>query len=302
LLLQFGGIGADRLTGVERYEIPVRKPVSGQRAGFFMFSQNEQDELLDVANALADAAREITLRYFRSTNLQTDNKFKAGFDPVTEADRNAELEIRDILAKRRPDDSIFGEEFGYKQGPSGLTWVIDPIDGTRAFISGIPSWGVLIGLDDGNGPILGIVDQPYIGERFIGAFGRASLTTRDESRDITTRNCETLGEATLMSTFPEVGSEIERLGFEAVRDQVKLTRYGLDCYAYALLAMGQIDLVIEADLNAYDVQGPIGVIQAAGGVVTNWQGGPAHNGGRLLAAGNAGLHAQALDILSKVAG
>jgi histidinol phosphatase-like enzyme (inositol monophosphatase family) len=179
--------------------------------------------------------------------------------------------------------------------------VIDPIDGTRAFISGIPSWGVLIGLDAGDGPVLGVVDQPYMSERFIGAFGRASLVTRGEKRDITTSNCETLGEATLMSTFPEVGTEAERLGFEAVRDSAKLTRYGLDCYAYALLAMGQIDLVIEAGLNAYDVQGPIGVIQAAGGVVTNWRGGPAHNGGRLVAAGTAVLHAQALAILSKVA-
>ncbi len=269
--------------------------------GFFMFSQSEQDELLDVANALADAAREITLRYFRSESLQADNKLDSGFDPVTIADREAELAIRDILAMRRPDDAILGEEFGNKAGTSGLTWVIDPIDGTRAFISGIPSWGVLIGLDAGGGPVLGVVDQPYMDERFIGAFGQANLTTRGETRDITTSNCQTLGEATLMTTFPEVGSNAERLGFEAVRDSVKLTRYGLDCYAYALLAMGQIDLVIEAGLNPYDVQGPIGVIQAAGGVVTNWQGGPAHNGGRILAASNARLHAQALGILSKVA-
>ena len=266
-----------------------------------MFSQSEQDELLDVANALADAAREVTLKYFRAPSLQADNKIEGGFDPVTVADREAELAIRNILAERRPDDAILGEEFGNKSGTSGLTWVIDPIDGTRAFISGIPSWGVLIGLDTGNGPVLGVVDQPYMGERFIGAFGRASLTIRGEAREISTSGCETLGEATLMSTFPEVGSNVERLGFEAVCDRVKLTRYGLDCYAYALLAMGQIDLVIEAGLNAYDVQGPIGVIQAAGGVVTNWQGGPAHNGGRILAAGNTVLHAQVLEILSKVA-
>ncbi|OUS07104.1 histidinol-phosphatase [Rhodobacterales bacterium 52_120_T64] len=267
-----------------------------------MFSQNERDELLDVVNALADAARKITLRYFRAPDLQADNKLNDGFDPVTVADREAEMAIREILAKRRPDDAILGEEFGNKAGTSGLTWVIDPIDGTRAFISGIPSWGVLIGLDAGTGPVLGVVDQPYMGERFVGAFGRASLATREGTRDIASSTCETLGDATLMSTFPEVGTATERLGFEAVRDCVKLTRYGLDCYAYALLAMGQIDLVIEAGLNAYDVQGPIGVIQAAGGTVTDWQGGPAHNGGRILAAGNATLHTQALDILSKFAG
>mgnify|MGYP002639990164 CR=1 FL=1 len=266
-----------------------------------MFSQTEQAELLDVANALADAAREITLKYFRAPELQAVNKLDDGFDPVTIADREAETAIRNILAKRRPNDAILGEEFGNRAGTSGLTWVIDPIDGTRAFISGIPSWGVLIGLDAGDGPLLGVVDQPYIGERFIGAFGQARLVVGDESRDISSSKCETLGEATLMSTFPEVGTEVERLGFEAVRDQVKLTRYGLDCYAYALLAMGQIDLVIEAGLNAYDIQGPQGVIEAAGGIVTDWQGGPAHNGGRILAASNAVLHAQALEILSKVA-
>lgn len=260
----------------------------------------DQTELLSVANALADAARKVTLPYFRSTSLITDNKLKTGFDPVTEADRNAELAIRDILAKHRPDDGIVGEEFGDKLGTSGLTWVIDPIDGTRAFISGIPSWGVLIGLDDGNGPILGVIDQPYIGERFIGAFGQASLTTAHGTTPIKTRSCNALADATLMTTFPEIGTQAERLGFEAVRDQAKLTRYGLDCYAYALLAMGQIDLIIEAGLNTYDVQGPIGVVQAAGGIVTDWQGSPAHMGGRLLAAGDAKVHAQVLAILSKV--
>lgn len=267
-----------------------------------MFSQSEQNELVNVANELADAARIVTLKYFRSPSLKADNKLEDGFDPVTVADREAEIAIREILAKRRPNDAILGEEFGNKSGTSGLTWVIDPIDGTRAFISGVPSWGVLIGLDAGNGPVIGVIDQPYIGERFIGAFGQAHLNTIKDSQAISSSNCETLGEATLMTTFPEIGSIAERSGFEAVRDKVKLTRYGLDCYAYALLAMGQVDLVIEAELNAYDVQGPIGVIEAAGGIVTDWQGGPAHNGGRLVAAGNSVLHAQALQILSGVSG
>lgn len=265
-----------------------------------MISDDEQRELVAVANALADAARIVTLPYFRSPALVADNKLEQGFDPVTKADQEAELAIREMLAKKRPDDAIFGEEFGKTSGTSGLTWVIDPIDGTRAFISGIPSWGVLIGLDDGAGPVLGVIDQPYIGERFIGAFGKAELVTATARQNITVRPCAKLADATLMTTFPEVGSDVERKGFEAVRDQVKLTRYGLDCYAYALLAMGQIDVIIEADLNAYDVQGPIGVIQAAGGIVTDWQGRPAHNGGRLLAAGDARIHAQALEVLKVV--
>lgn len=265
-----------------------------------MLSRSEQIEVLEVAHALADAARDVTLRYFRSPQLKTDNKYTDGFDPVTQADREAELAIRDILAKRRPDDAILGEEYPDKTGTSGLTWVIDPIDGTRAFISGNPSWGVLIGLDTGNGPVMGIVDQPYIGERFIGGFGAAHLVARGETNEIRTSTNATLANATLMTTFPEVGTQAERRGFEAVRDRVQLTRYGLDCYAYALLAMGQIELVIEAGLNPFDIQGPQGVIEAAGGVVTNWQGGPAHLGGRILAAGNADIHEQALEVLSKV--
>lgn len=265
-----------------------------------MFSLSEQNELVNVANELADAAREVTLKYFRSPSLKADNKLESGFDPVTVADREAEMVIREVLAKRRPNDAILGEEFGNKSGTSGLTWVIDPIDGTRAFVSGVPSWGVLIGLDVGDGPVIGVIDQPYIGERFIGAFGQAHLNTNNKSQTIHTSACKKLADATLMTTYPEIGSIAERRGFEVVRDKVKLTRYGIDCYAYALLAMGQIDLVIEAELNAYDVQGPIGVIEAAGGIVTDWQGSPAHNGGRLVAAGNSVLHAQVLQILSGV--
>lgn len=274
-------------------------PCKDLRGDFFM-TPIEQKHLVDIANKLADAARAAILPHFRADNLQTDNKLHSGFDPVTIADRAAEQAMRKILAKHRPDDAILGEEFGETSGTSGLTWVLDPIDGTRAFISGAPTWGVLIGLDDGTGPLLGIIDQPYIGERFIGAFGAAALTKTQESHPINTRKCADLANATLMTTFPEVGTSAEQLGFETVRDRARLTRYGMDCYAYALLAMGHIDVIVEAGLNAYDVQGPIGVIEAAGGIVTDWQGGPAHMGGRILAAGDAELHVQALEILSKV--
>lgn len=262
-------------------------------------STSEQNELLNVAHALADAGREVTLKYFRSEGLQADNKDAAAYDPVTRADREAELAIRDILETRRPSDGILGEEFPDKPSKSGLTWVIDPIDGTRAFISGNPSWGILIGLDDGNGPILGMVDQPYIGERFIGGFGKSEMLRGDNSQTLKTSARTDLTDAILFTTFPELGTDMERMAFEAVRDQVRLTRYGLDCYAYMLLAMGQIDIVIEAGLHPFDIQGPIGVIEAAGGIVTNWQGEPVHMGGQILAAGNAHMHAQALEILRK---
>ncbi len=261
------------------------------------FSKAEQQSLRAVAEEMAEAARAVTLRYFR-TALAVDNKEADGFDPVTIADREAEQAMRAVLAKRRPDDAIFGEEFGKSAGTSGLTWVLDPIDGTRAFISGAPSWGVLIGLDAGQGPVLGVVDQPYIGERFIGGFGAADMVRGGVLRDIRVRPCGGLDDAILMTTFPEIGTLAESAAFKHVSAACKLTRYSLDCYAYALLAMGQIDLVIEAGLNAYDVQGPIGVVEGAGGIVTDWQGNPAHNGGQIIAAGDARSHAAALALLN----
>jgi len=264
-----------------------------------MVSTAEQSALRAVAEEMADAARLATLRYFRSTELAVDNKEANGFDPVTMADREAEQAMRAVLARRRPDDAVFGEEFGHSEGRSGLTWVLDPIDGTRAFISGAPSWGVLIGLDAGQGPVMGLIDQPFTGERFFGGFGKADWRRADETRELGVRACAGLEHATLMSTFPEVGTMQEAAAFAAVAAQCRLTRYGLDCYAYALLAMGQVDLVIEAGLNAYDVQGPIAVIEGAGGVVSNWQGGPAHQGGQIIAAGDARVHKAALEILNQ---
>lgn len=258
-------------------------------------------QLIDVAHAMADAARREILPHFRAENLSAENKDAANFDPVTVADRASEVAMRAVLAERRPEDGILGEEQEEKKGSSGLTWVIDPIDGTRGFISGTPTWGVLIALCDASGPLFGIVDQPYIGERFEGGFGRAEVTGPLGKRPLRAR-ISPLAEATLFTTFPEVGSPAERAGFEALRDQVRLTRYGCDCYAYALLAAGQIDLVVEAGLNAYDIAAPIAVIEAAGGIVTDWDGNPVHQGGRVVAAGSAELHAEAMAIIRRGAG
>ncbi|WP_422047990.1 histidinol-phosphatase [Shimia sp.] len=258
----------------------------------------DQTQLMAVADAMADAARQAILPHFRHHALTADNKLDGGFDPVTVADRAAEEAMRSVLAQMRPQDAILGEEFGEKSGTSGLTWVLDPIDGTRGFISGTPTWGVLIAVSDKTGPIFGIVDQPYIGERFKGGFGVAEAHGPHGTTSLKTRATATLSEAILFTTFPEVGTPEERAAFERVVPEVKLTRYGMDCYAYALLAAGQVDLVIEAGLNAYDIQGPIAVIEAAGGIVTNWQGGPAHEGGQVLAASNKVLHEQALGLLS----
>ncbi|SHG97022.1 histidinol-phosphatase [Marivita hallyeonensis] len=259
---------------------------------------SEADTLWAVADEMANAARDAILPHFRTMGLNADNKLAGGFDPVTVADRASETAMREVLARLRPDDGILGEEYGSIEGTSGLTWVLDPIDGTRSFISGTPTWTVLIALSNDTGPILGMIDQPYVGERFMGGLGKADWHGPHLSGALKAKGTTKLSDATLFTTFPEIGTDAERAAFQRVARDVKLTRYGCDCYAYALLAIGQIDLVIEAGLNAYDIQAPIAVIEAAGGVVTDWQGNSAHLGGRTLAAATPELHAAALERLN----
>ncbi len=261
-------------------------------------SDAERADLIGTAHALADAARFATLTHFRADGLEADSKLAQGFDPVTVADRAAERAMRDILAARRPADAILGEEYGPQAGSSGLTWVLDPIDGTRAYLSGLPTWGVLIALTDAEGPVFGLIDQPYVGERFAGGFGRCEMTGPLGLRALRARAARPLAEAIILSTFPEVGTPAEGAAFHRLSRQVRLTRYGTDCYGYAMIAAGQVDLVVEAGLQAYDVAAPIAVIEAAGGIVTNWQGGPAQDGGQVLAAANHEIHAQALAVLA----
>ena len=253
----------------------------------------DAESLWAVAEALADAAAEVTLAFFRTSALGTESKALL-FDPVTVADRGAEAAIVETLRTLRPGDAVLGEEHGARAGTSGLTWVIDPIDGTRGFISGTPTWGTLVALTDETGPILGLIDQPYIGERFMGGLGRADWRGPRGAGALGVRPGRTLREALLFTTFPEIGDAEDRAAFGRVAADARLVRYGMDCYAYALLALGQVDLVIEAGLQPYDIAAPIAVIEAAGGVVTNWEGGPAHGGGRVVAAASAALHAEAL--------
>jgi myo-inositol-1(or 4)-monophosphatase len=271
--------------------------------------QDETDTLLATAETLADAARAVIMPWFRKPGLGHDNKAGPGaFDPVTQADRSAEIAMREILGRNRPQDAILGEELGASAGQSGLTWALDPIDGTRAFLAGAPTWGVLIALSDASGPLMGIIDQPFIGERFVGVRSTATTPSRAWTMGptghhlLTTRGPRPLSEAILLSTFPEIGTMAEVTAFHDLAARVQLVRYGLDCYAYALLAAGQIDLVVEAGLQPYDIQAPIAVIEAAGGIVTDWRGGPAWQGGRVLAAANPEIHAEALAVLSLAKG
>ncbi len=256
-----------------------------------------ETELIDVARHLADAAREATAGLFRSETLQTESKSADGWDPVTEADRRCELAMKKILSRRRPGDGVLGEEFGTVKGVSGLQWALDPIDGTRSFVSGVPVWGTLICVSDDDGPLYGIIDQPYIGERFEGGFGCALMRGPRGVRRLATRKTDELKNAILFTTFPQIGTGEERQAFERVSERALLTRYGLDCYSYALAALGQIDLVIEAGLKPYDAQAPIAVVSAAGGIVTDWRGETAHQGGRIIAAANKKLHEKALAAL-----
>ena len=261
-------------------------------------SKIEIADIMATANELADAARAATLLHFRSASLTAETKETTRFDPVTVADRLSETNMRAILARRRPDDGILGEEFGAVAGTSGLTWVLDPIDGTRGYVSGTPTWGVLISVRDASGPLYGLIDQPYIQERFEGGFGLSEVNGPMGRIDLKCRTARPLSDAIVFTTFPEVGTAEEGDAFRRVAQQAKLVRYGMDCYAYALIAAGQIDLVIEAGLQAYDVQAPIAVITAAGGVMTDWQGRPCFEGGQVLAAANSKIHHDAMLLLN----
>jgi histidinol phosphatase-like enzyme (inositol monophosphatase family) len=256
--------------------------------------------ILTLAEQLADAAAVETLKWFRTPALLADNKLESGFDPVTQADKAAEQAMRAVLAANRPHDAIIGEEAQDKTGTTGFSWVLDPIDGTRGYVSGTPTWGTLIALNDGKAPILGVIDQPYTGERFIGGLGYAFMERDGMKTPLATSKTQSLTKAIIFTTYPEVGSKVEAAAFQQVAQLCKLTRYGMDCYAYALLAAGHIDLVIEAGLQAYDIQAPIALVRAAGGVATDWGGGNPMNGGRCICAATPELHAAALKILKHV--
>jgi myo-inositol-1(or 4)-monophosphatase len=265
-----------------------------------MLTPAEINDLTGFANTLADAAARVTLPHFRS-GLAVDNKRgEYKFDPVTAADRDAEAAIRDLIAKAYPTHGIYGEEHGRITGTSDNYWVIDPIDGTRSFISGVPLWGTLIALNDGTRPVIGLMDQPYIGERFIGRPGLSELVSRQGRTPLKTSRCTTLENALLGNTDPGMfQKDGERAAFREISAKVKLRRFGGDCYFYALLAAGTLDLVVESSLQPYDIQAMIPIIENAGGIVTSWTGADPQMGGNVIAAATPELHAAALAILTE---
>ena len=252
-----------------------------------------------AGHEFADLAGRAILPYFRR-RLNVDNKLgQAGFDPVTAADRAAERAMRQAIAEAFPDHGIVGEEYPERRGAGRYTWVLDPIDGTRAFITGNPLWGTLIGLLEDGQPILGFMDQPYTRERFWGNGGRASFRNATGGvKRLKTRACAGLSEASLGTTHPDLfASRVDAAAFARLTKKVQLTRYGGDCYGYCLVAAGHVDLVVEAGLKPHDIAALIPIIEGAGGRATTWEGGPAMGGGRIIAAGDARVHAEAMAVL-----
>lgn len=238
---------------------------------------------------LADAASKAIMPHFRQS-FAVDNKLKSGFDPVTEADRNGETAMRELINTIHPDHGILGEEHGPENLDADHVWVLDPIDGTRAFITGLPTWGSLIGLRTSGRPSLGMMLQPYIGERFAGDCETAWYQGPIGQKRLRTRPCAALEDATLFTTTPALFDEGERVAFDSVEAEAQLSRYGTDCYAYCMVAAGHGDAVIESGLQAYDIVALVPIIEGAGGVVTTWTGGSPADGGQILASGDKRLH------------
>ena len=246
----------------------------------------------------AEAAAAKTLAGFR-TNLAVENKWPTGFDPVTEADKDAEIAIRAVLGARFPDHGIIGEEWDAKASAGAFDWIVDPIDGTRAFISGVPVWGTLIGLLHGGRAVAGLMAQPFTGETWLGLDGTSIYRRGGEIRAIRTSAVTELKHAKVTATSPDIFEQAGTIAnINRLRAATLQLRWGLDCYGYCLLAAGHIDIVAESALKNVDIAPLIPIIENAGGVVTTWDGGPAEQGGNCVAAATPELHAAAMKVLN----
>jgi inositol-phosphate phosphatase/L-galactose 1-phosphate phosphatase/histidinol-phosphatase len=254
----------------------------------------ELDPFLALAADLADAAGEAIRPYFRRPIAVTD---KPDLSPVTVADRAAEAAMRRLIAARFPEHGIIGEEYGPERADAEFVWVLDPIDGTKSFISGVPLFGTLIALARHGRPILGIIDQPISRERWVGAAGHP---TSFNGTAIHCRPCAALAAATVFSTSPDMFKGRDATAHGRVAQAAKLVRFGADCYAYGLLASGFIDLVVEASLKPYDFSAMVPIVEGAGGIATDWQGKPLTlaSDGRVLVAGDLIAHREALALLA----
>jgi len=248
-------------------------------------------------NELATVSGETILPFFRTALSVSDKSRNGSFDPVTAADHAAETAMRALISRTFPNHGIVGEEFGSQRPEAEYVWILDPIDGTKSFICGMPAWGTLIGLLRHGTPVYGMMNQPFTRERFSGDGGAARYRGPAGERALMVRPCEALSDAVLFTTSPRLMNEGDRAVFGRIEDAVRLSRYGGDCYAYCMLAAGHVDLVIETELKPYDVLPLVPIIQGAGGVITTWEGGSPSAGGRIIAAGDKRVHAAAMEML-----
>lgn len=262
-------------------------------------SQAQIESYLAAAHEVSDISAKVILPYFRQEISVSHKDGKGIYDPVTDADRNSEQVIRDYIAQKWPDHSIIGEEYGSQITQSDTCWIIDPIDGTRAFVMGSPLWGTLIGLSHKERPIVGMMNQPFTNERFWATPSGAFARFGNQERLMKVRECVALSDAIITTTCPDLfATEQDRARFDKLRQQCRMTRYGGDCYSYCLLALGRIDLIVETGLASYDIAPLIPLVEQAGGVITTWDGGSARLGGQIVAAGSKAIHEQALEILA----
>ncbi len=243
------------------------------------------DSLLTAAHNLADAASEVTLAHFRKHSA-ADDKGVSAFDPVTAADKGAEAVMRDIISREFPDHGIVGEEFGTVNEGADFVWVFDPIDGTRAFITGLPLWGTLIGLQHMGKPILGVMEQPFTGERFWNDGDAAWYRGPKGLQRCRTRPCPDLAQAFLAATTPDMFEAGDEVRFNRLAKAVRMRRFGGDCYLYCMLALGHLDFVVEAKLKPFDILPLIPIVEKAGGIVSQWESGNAPPRGRYIACGD----------------
>jgi len=255
-------------------------------------------DFTQFVNELATLSGQAILPFFRSGFSITDKSLGGVFDPVTEADRAGESTMRHLIKRSFPTHGIIGEEFGAEQIEAEYVWVLDPIDGTKAFMAGLPLWGTLIGLMRNRAPAFGMMHQPFTGERFFGDGGSASYRGPQGERRLMTRRCGSIAEATISTTSPRLFTGESLAAYERVERETRFARYGCDCYAYCMLAAGHIDVVVETDLKPHDIVALIPIIEGAGGIVTSWDGGPAADGGSIAATGDRRLHDAVLRLLN----
>lgn len=251
---------------------------------------------------LARAAADVILPLFR-TGLGAEDKGGPGaFDPVTAADKGAEAAIRKLIAERFPEHGVIGEEYGEDRPDAEFVWVLDPVDGTRAFIAGLPLWTTLIALRHQGEPVLGLISQPFLDEIYVGAAARARRLARGTETPIRVRPCPKLTDAVIATTDPHLFNGAELGAWTQVRAAAKLSRYGYDAYAFAMVAQGTMDMVIEAGLKTWDIECAIPLIRAAGGVVTDWRGAQVgREGGQVAIAGDRACLDEALVALRRSA-